>query len=230
VTVSTELLMNSLRGCRSRKDAATKFKQLGIEGVESADIITSSFSVASYLRVHPGFEDQTAMVVGMSGIFDELSAAGIPTVAAACSSSSSGGTAAISSEEFRGWEPVAGVGAVVVGMDAALSYPQIARAALQLQDPRCLFLATNLDAADNVGGAGHPRLMPGAGAAVGALAGCTNRQPLNCGKGGTWILELLQREFQLEPERTLMVVGSPTRAQCLVVTRSADLTEISFPM
>eukprot|EP01048_Picozoa_sp_COSAG05_P023609 COSAG05_NODE_5188_length_1242_cov_1.469816_1_plen_40_part_10 len=38
-----------------------------------------------------------------------------------------------------------------------------------------------MDAADNVGTGERPRLMPGAGAVVGAVAGCTGRTPINCG-------------------------------------------------
>ena len=48
-----------------------------------------------------------------------------------------------------------------------LTYRRLAWASLALQDPECLFLATNLDAADNVGSGERPRLMPGAATAVG---------------------------------------------------------------
>ena len=182
---------------KSRKMAAEKFEKLGILGVAAEDIITSGYSAARYLRAQEfdrrGVGGISAMVVGGAGITDELELASIPTVAPEPEPELEPPyPTSVSAASFNAWEVDPRVGAVVVGMDTQLSYRRVAAAALALQNPDCLFIATNMDAADNVGSGERPRLMPGAGAAVGALVGCTGREPVNCGKGGQWILELLE--------------------------------------
>ena len=53
---------------------------------------------------------------------------------------------------------------------------------------------------------GPPRGMPEAGSTVGALSGGSARVAVDCGKGGAWIRELLEREFGAAPgPRTAMV-------------------------
>lgn len=214
-----KLLFLTNNSTKSRVTAAAKFAALGIEGVTEADIVTSGFSAARYLE---GQEfERTALVIGMPGLLTELAAAGIQVEEAPSEllpdilQEGEKPPVLLDAATFRDWEPLgrpgspmghhSRIGAVVVGMNTGLTYAQIARAALELQNPSCLFIATNLDAADNVGNSARPRLMPGAGAVVGALTGCTGRTPINCGKGGQWIIELLEREFSLAPERTLMV-------------------------
>jgi phosphoglycolate phosphatase len=209
-----KLLFLTNNSTKSRTMAAAKFEALGIGGVVESDIVTSGYSAAKYLEDQE-FE-RTALVIGMPGLLSELAGAGIKVLEAPTEILSEGGKSVpLDSATFRNWEPLgrpgsslghsSRVGAVVVGMDVNLTYAQIARAALELQNPSCVFIATNMDAADNVGCGERPRLMPGAGAAVGAVMGCTGRTPINCGKGGGWIIELLQKEFELEPSRTLMV-------------------------
>ena len=188
-----------------REMAAEKFRKLDFADVGAEDIITSGYAAARYLiaqdwRTPARF---SAMVVGSSGITDELALASVHTVAPEPEQEPMPTT--VDATTFASWDPDPQVGAVVVGMDTALTYRRLAKAALALQDPKCLFVATNMDAADNVGGAERLRLMPGAGAAVGALRGCTGREPVNCGKGGEWILQMMREEFSLVPHKTLIV-------------------------
>ncbi len=203
------LLFITNNSTKSREMAAEKFRKLEIEGVEAEDIITSGYSAAQYLVAHEWRTPArfSAMVVGSAGITDELALASVHAVTPEPESEHAPGSISttVDAATFASWDLDPQIGAVVVGMDTSLNYRRLARDALALQDPECLFVATNMDAADNVGGAERLRLMPGAGAAVGALRGCTGREPVNCGKGGAWILQMMRQEFSLVPHKTLMV-------------------------
>ena len=189
-----DVLFITNNSMKTRAQAAAKFEALGFAGVAAADIITSGSSAARYLTEVarlPGSARPRALVVGTPALVAELSAAGIEVVEPPAGVAAG----AITADVFRAMEPDASVGAVVVGADPCFAYAKLAHAALALQDPGCLFVATNRDAADNVGGAARPRLLPGGGSIVAAIAKASGREPVNCGKGGDWMVEMLQMEF-----------------------------------
>eukprot|EP00937_MAST-01D_sp_MAST-1D-sp2_P003240 g3240.t1 len=170
------------RHTKTRVDTAAKFARLGFRDVEPTDIITSGYSTARYLADELGLpraRRPRALVVGTPALVAELELAGID-----CTPAPDG---ALDADSFSALEPDPAVGAVVIGNDPQLSYARLAHAALALQDDKVVFVATNADAADNVGTASRPRLMPGAGTVVGALRGCTGREPFVCGKGFEWM-------------------------------------------
>jgi phosphoglycolate/pyridoxal phosphate phosphatase family enzyme len=189
-----DVLFITNNSMKTRAQAAAKFEALGFAGVAAADIITSGSSAARYLTEVarlPGSARPRALVVGTPALVAELSAAGVEVVEPPADVAAG----SITADVFRAMEPDASVGAVVVGADPCFAYAKLAHAALALQDPGCLFVATNRDAADNVGGAARPRLLPGGGAIVAALAKASGREPVNCGKGGDWMVEMLRMEF-----------------------------------
>ena len=109
-----------------------------------------------------------------------------------------------------------------------LTYRRLAWASLALQDPECLFVATNLDAADNVGSAERPRLMPGAGTVVGALRACSGREPFNCGKGGDWIPRLLLAELEDELRDSEVADASVSANRPVAMVGDRMETDVAF--
>lgn len=160
---------NSLR---SRVDYAEKFAKLGLSMVTADQIFSSSYAAAAYLaKRRQGIK--RAYVVGGQGIIDELrlvagiDAFGGPEDADKRADFSRGAEAEVKVPED--------IGAVVVGVDPALSYWKIHYAAqCLLQNPSCLFVACNEDSR------GHftpTQEWPGAGASVAAVAAVVGRRP-----------------------------------------------------
>ena len=74
------------------------------------------------------------------------------------------------------------IGAVVVGWDPTFSYSTLLYAAACLRElPGCLFVATNRDHADRVGGSNAQRMMPGTGCLVAALETASERRAVRGG-------------------------------------------------
>lgn len=179
---------------RSRAEYATKFAALGLD-VTPEQIVPASFVAARWLaRNAPGV--RTAYVIGEAGVEAELRAAGIEPIRADTSSPFDERAFALASPDRR-------VGAVVVGADHGFTFGALAGAALCLHRlPGCLFIATNTDAFDVVGG----NRLPGAGGLVAAVAAATGRRPdAVCGKPSADLARYLIQEFDLDPHRTVVV-------------------------
>lgn len=95
------------------------------------------------------------------------------------------------------------VGAVVVGFDEHFSYGKLAKAASYLENPSCLFIATNADAQklvnrDNI-------IVPGPGAIVNALIACTGRKPYVIGKPERHMQQVLTVKLNIDPKQALVI-------------------------
>ena len=178
---------------RSREQYALKFGQLGLR-VKVEQIVPSSYVAARWLKqARPDIK--AAYVIGEAGVVEELEAAGIAVVR--CESSD------FSEAAFATSEPDARIGAVVVGADVSFSFAALAMASLCLEKlPGCLFVATNSDPYDVVGG----RRLPGNGCLVAAVAAACGRQPdVVCGKPSADLASYLSSTFSLDPKRTVVV-------------------------
>ena len=178
---------------RSREQYALKFSQLGLR-VMAEQIVPSSYVAARWLKqARPDIK--AAYVIGEAGVVEELEAAGIAVVR--CESSD------FSEAAFATSEPDARIGAVVVGADVSFSFAALAMASLCLEKlPGCLFVATNSDPYDVVGG----RRLPGNGCLVAAVAAACGRQPdVVCGKPSADLASYLSSTFSLDPKRTVVV-------------------------
>ncbi|MEW6592606.1 MAG: HAD-IIA family hydrolase [Candidatus Hadarchaeota archaeon] len=135
----------------SAKSRAAYVKKLGRMGIEAdkSEIITSGYATAAYLREY----SRAAKVypIGESGLVQELKLAGIKV---------------LSSSKARSATHV------VVGIDKNLSYGKIA-AGFQALSAGAQFIATNPDPTYPT----EAGLSPGAGATIGALAGCFGKGP-----------------------------------------------------
>jgi 4-nitrophenyl phosphatase/phosphoglycolate phosphatase len=184
---------------QSRAGYKKKFDALGLDFVEPASILSSSYAAALHLQSsgfktkHPGGKFKV-YVVGEQGICDELDNAGIPWI---------GGNldAHKSLDESTTYD--GDVKAVVCGLDRNISYFKIQYAMSSiLNNQGCEFIATNLDANTHLG---DGALYAGGGSIVSALVGCTGVKPTVVGKPNGLMLDVLVKEHGLERERIVMV-------------------------
>ena len=186
----------------SRARMHAKFVTLGMSDVVALeDCFPSSVAAAEncVARVDPV---RSAYVIGGEGLLEELSARGIQ-----CTSD---GLKNMTEEQFvelanRSEEEEPFFDAVVMGWDTGFNYFKMCRASLAMQrNPRCVFVATNDDPTDRVGGTW---LIPGNGSALASVKVATGREPVVCGKPNPLFAQIVLKSAGLEkidPARVLM--------------------------
>ncbi|KJE90751.1 hypothetical protein CAOG_02009 [Capsaspora owczarzaki ATCC 30864] len=180
---------------KSRAMYVAKFTSLGLD-VSVNDIFGSSFAAADYLRQIKF--DKKAYVLGAQGLLDELTSVGVQYV---------GG---YKEDTVNPWTSIdqgyvednPEIGAVVVGFDPAINYFKLARAYTYIQQPGCLFIATNHDSTFPAKGG---RLLPGTGTIVSALEVAHGSNALVMGKPSHFMLDCVKTAIGYDPARTVMV-------------------------
>lgn len=137
-------------------------------------------------------------VVGQAGICEELDLAKVPYI---------GGPAdAGKTVEFGPGiklEHDHDVAAVIVGLDTAINYYKIQYAQLCInENPGCKFIATNLDALTHLTDAQE---WAGNGCIVGAIKGCTGKEPILVGKPSPLMIDYIVEKYAVDKARICMV-------------------------
>jgi len=159
-----KVLFTTNNATLSRRAYVKKLRGMGIKSEES-EILTSAYTMARYLK---SLHEVKALPIGEKGLVEELHAAAVPTVDLRCP------------EEATH---------VVAGLDRKLNYWKIAAAAKAIFSG-AKFVATNVDATYPT----ESGMMPGAGATIGAISGCTGKGPdVVIGKPSPLMLELGMR-------------------------------------
>lgn len=183
---------------KSRKAYTKKFEKFGITVTED-EIFGSAYSSAVYLSKVLNFpKDKKVLVVGESGMEEELREAGINFI---------GGTdpslrkVEASEEDLEALEYDPSIGAVLCGLDFHITYFKIANALVQIQNPKTIFLATNIDSTYPT----HGKLLPGAGTIVGTLKTSSGREPVSLGKPSKAMMDSIQAKFHFDPKKACMI-------------------------
>lgn len=163
-----------------------------------AEIFSSSFAAAAYLEKYPLPEGKKVYVIGQEGICEELDLINVPYI---------GGPA--DANKKVDLSPLGkvlhdhNVHAVIVGMDAAINYYKIQYAQLCLnENPECRFIATNLDAVTHLT---SEQEWAGNGAMVGAIKGCTGREPILVGKPSALMIDYIVDKYKCDRSLICMV-------------------------
>lgn len=182
---------------KSRQAYTKKFEKFGIK-VSKEEIFGSAYSAAVYLQKVVKFpKDKKVLVVGETGLEEELTEAGIPWLGATDPKFNR----VADDEALSSIERDKSIGAVLCGLDFHINYYKIANALIQLQDPETLFLATNIDSTYP----SHGKLLPGAGTIVGTLETSSGRKPVALGKPSQSMMDCIIAKFEFDPSKACMV-------------------------
>ncbi|CAH1439486.1 unnamed protein product [Lactuca virosa] len=182
---------------KSRKQYAHKFQSLGIPVTEE-EIFSSSFAAAMYLKVNEFPPQKNVYVIGGEGILEELKLAGFTG-----HGGPEDGAKTVQLKANTLFEHDKNVGAVVVGIDPNLNYYKLQYATLCIREnPGCIFIATNRDATGNMT---DLQEWPGAGCMVAAVCGATEKEPIVVGKPSTFLMDFLQKKYNIPTSRMCMV-------------------------
>lgn len=184
---------------KSRASYLKKFVSLGLDNVDAEEILSSSYAAAAYLTsIHFQSKGKKVYVIGERGIEEELDRHHISYL---------GGEA--DKDKVPDMRPGGKVtqdpqvGAVVVGFDRYINYYKIQYAQLCLsQNSECLFIATNLDSVTHLTDAQE---WAGNGAMVGAIRGCTRKEPVVVGKPSPLLINHVIQKHRIEPHQICMI-------------------------
>jgi len=182
---------------KSRKGYLGKFKSLGLE-VNPEEIFSSSFAAAAYLEQNPLPPGKKAYIIGQDGIGDELDLLSIPHIGGPADA---GKVIKLGPGVRIDQDP--DVAAVIVGFDSAINYYKIQYAQLCINENKdCRFIATNLDAVTHLT---EEQEWAGNGAMVGAIKGCTGREPILVGKPSPLMVDYIVDKYKCDRSRICMV-------------------------
>lgn len=179
---------------KTRAELLKKGVELGFH-IRENGIISTAHATAAFLK-HRNFSKRV-YVIGSEGITQELEAVGI------AHTKTGPDTMQGSLGEFmdKHFKLDTDIGAVVVGFDEHFSFPKMMKAASYLNDPECLFVATNTDERFPM----PNMIVPGSGSFVRAIQTCAEREPIVIGKPNPAICESLISHKKIDPARTLMI-------------------------
>ncbi|KAL9702437.1 hypothetical protein quinque_005955 [Culex quinquefasciatus] len=178
---------------KTRPEFVTKAVKLGFNvGVDN--IISTAWLAARYLKAKSF--TKKVYVVGSTGITRELDAVGIRHIGIGPDVLQ--GTLA---EAVHAFTPDPEVGAVIVGFDEHFSFVKMMKAASYLNNQEVIFIGTNTDERFPM----PDCVIPGTGSIVNAVTTCAERPPTVMGKPNKHICDILQQEYKVDPERTLMI-------------------------
>lgn len=178
---------------KTRPEFVTKSVNLGFNvGVDN--IISTAYLAAQYLK-GIGFS-RKVYVVGSTGITRELDAVGIRHIGIGADVLE--GSLAEAVQRFT---PDPEVGAVIVGFDEHFNFIKMMKAASYLDKPDVIFIGTNTDERFPM----PDCVVPGTGSIVNAVTTCAERKPMVMGKPNKHICDILEKEYKVDPSRTLMI-------------------------
>jgi 4-nitrophenyl phosphatase len=158
---------------KSPADYIAKLARMGVHGIEEWQIVTSGTAAVSYLQTHYP-EGTNIHVLGGDGLKVMIGKAGYVLADDA---------------------PV-----VVAGIDVALTYDKLKRAALLIRNG-AHFIGTNADVTIPV----PEGLAPGAGSILAALRAATDCEPIIMGKPNAPMFETALRNLNTDAAHALMI-------------------------
>lgn len=162
------------------------------------EIFSSSFAAAAFFEQNPLPPGKKVYIIGQEGIGEELDLINVPYIGGPADANK---VIKLGPGVFVEHDP--DVAAVVVGFDSAINYYKIQYAQLCInENPGCLFIATNLDAVTHLT---DEQEWAGNGSMVGAIKGCTGKEPIVVGKPSPLMIDYIVDKYKIDRSRICMV-------------------------
>lgn len=214
-SLGKKVLFMTNNSSKSRFGFLKKFTSLGVTASEE-EVFSSSFAVVAYLQKHPPplpppplplhfpvAKEELVYVIGLSGTCEELSSAGIRYIGGPEDDNKSVYTNVAGIKTLHPVVHDPNVTSVVVGLDTNINFYKIQYAQLCLNtNENCKFIATNMD---KIAHLTKDQEWADGGAAVGCIAGSTDRAPVVVGKPSSVIIDHILEKYQLCKSRICMV-------------------------
>ncbi|KAJ3608497.1 hypothetical protein NHX12_025544 [Muraenolepis orangiensis] len=179
---------------KTRKLYAHKMHRMGFD-VTAEDVFGTAYCSAMYLKTVANFKGKVYLI-GSNALKQELEDVGIRQTGVGPDHISGG------QSDWANVPLDPEVKAVVVGFDEHFSYMKVNRAMQYLNDPSCLFVATNTDTRLPLEGG---KAVPGTGCLVHAVEMAAQRQAHKVGKPNGFMVDCVAQQFGLDRSRCMMV-------------------------
>ncbi|GMR45913.1 hypothetical protein PMAYCL1PPCAC_16108 [Pristionchus mayeri] len=189
---------------KSRAAYAKKLTKLGFNAALNKDSLVNPAAVVAEVLSLAGLKKSGKKVymIGAQGVRDELDEVGIEYFGFGPEPEDKSDGSAFMFDIKLEIQPE-DVGAVVVGYEKHFNYHKLMKAANYLQEPDCLFVATNED--ETCPGPNPNIVTPDAGPLVAAVRVASGRDPITVGKPNSPAFEYICRRWKIDTERTMMV-------------------------
>ncbi|VEU20894.1 DEKNAAC101826 [Brettanomyces naardenensis] len=185
---------------KSREQYVEKFAKFGLK-VSKSEVFGSAYASAIYAKdILQLPTDKKVWVLGGKGLEVEFGELGYTTL---------GGTRMPElesplnsndpSDPINHLDPE--VGAVAVGLDTHLNYHRLAITLQYLLRPDVAFIASNIDSTFPANG----MILPGAGTVVQAVATCSHKTPVLCGKPNKGMMDAIVEAHHIDKSRSIMI-------------------------
>jgi 4-nitrophenyl phosphatase/phosphoglycolate phosphatase len=164
------------------------------------EIFSSSFAAAAYLEQNPLPKGKKVYIIGQEGIGEELDLLNIPHFGGVNDANK-----VIKLGPGVKVEHDHDVAAVIVGFDQNINYYKIQYAQLCINENKdCKFIATNLDAVTHLT---DEQEWAGNGSMVGAIKGCTGKEPIVVGKPSPLMVDYIVDKYKIKSRSRICMVG-----------------------
>ncbi|XP_018093371.2 glycerol-3-phosphate phosphatase-like [Xenopus laevis] len=188
------LTNNSMKTCSMY---AEKLAWLGFKA-EPGEVFGTAYCTAIYLRDIVQFQGKVYLI-GCRALSEEFGVGGIPPL---------GCGAGLVTSTFKDWASVEAdpeVKAVVVGFDEYFSYMKLNRVLQYLQDPSCLFTATNTDTRLPLEGG---KAIPGTGCLVQAVETAAHHKAQVIGKPRSFLCDCVAKDQSILAQEARGLIGA----------------------
>ncbi|KJH51519.1 phosphoglycolate/pyridoxal phosphate phosphatase family protein [Dictyocaulus viviparus] len=194
------LTNNATKSCALH---AKKLSELGFNSKMNEDTIVSPAVVVADMLYEAGIiGDRKVYLIGSQGVRDEMDKVGVNYFGHGPDPQDNSDDSAFVFDIDYEVDP-SEVGAVVVGYEKHFNYHKLMMVTNYLQQPDCLFVATNEDEA--CPGPNPHIITPDAGPLVAAVKCASGREPITVGKPNKPAFDYIKKHWDIIPERTMMI-------------------------
>ncbi|CAD5226599.1 unnamed protein product [Bursaphelenchus xylophilus] len=198
IDLGKQVLVITNNSTKTSDQFAQKISKLGFKKLSASKVISPAMVVSEYLTLDPRSKELPVYLIGTKNLESMINAAGIKTFGTGADNLDSDVNGFVESIDLS-----RKVFAVVTSYDPHFNYVKLTKAVNYIKDPDVQFIATNEDKTFPTSVPGM--IVPGAGSSSLSVRAISGRTPVVMGKPHSSMFEYISRNFNINPNRTLMV-------------------------